>query len=187
MMNGRRIFQCLLAVMCGFSAAGYGQDTAVHEATAVDQLRAADGAAQGRPWRMDLTPAQWIWMPCERTLSNTFVLFRKDLMLSEKPIRATGWISADSRYRLTVNGERVQWGPAPCDPRQLDVDPCDFTALLQPGRNTLGAEVLFYGLGDGTWAAGKPGFIFYGLLEYADGRRETVVSDTSWQIGRAHV
>ena len=48
------------------------------------------------------------------------------------PARVSGWVTADSRYRFTVNGRRVQWGPAPSDPRQLDVDPIDLTPYLQP-------------------------------------------------------
>ncbi len=95
-----------------------------------------DGESDTRwiPHRVDLAPAQWIWLPSERTLPNSFVLFRKEFELAEKPMRAVGWMTADSRYRLTVNGQRVQWGPAPCDPRQLDVDPIDLTALLRPGK-----------------------------------------------------
>ncbi len=170
------------------SLAGYGQEMSPKTVSEVNALRAETLAASGQPLRMTLDPARWIWMPCKRTLSNTFVLFRKEVVLEEMPVRARGWITADSRYRLTVNGKRVQWGPAPCDPRQLDVDPCDFTALLQPGKNVLGAEVLFYGLGDGTWPAGKPGFIFNASLDYADGHSETIVSDSSWQAlpDRAH-
>lgn len=146
------------------------------------------GMTPGRPAKVTMAPAKWIWMPCERTLSNTFVLFRKELNLSEAPVRASGWVTADSRYRLTVNGKRVQWGPAPCDPRQWDVDPCEFAALLKPGKNVVCAEVLYYGLGDGTWPAGKPGFIFNARLEFEGGRVENVVSDASWQVlpDRAH-
>ncbi len=101
---------------------------------------------------------------------------------------ATGWITADSRYRLTVNGRRIQWGPAPSDPRWLDADPVDLTSALQPGLNVLGAEVLFYGHGDGTWPAGKPGFICRIEIEHADGSVERIVSDSSWQacLDRAH-
>ena len=155
---------------------------------ALNQLRADDATAAAQPTPMTMAPAQWIWMPSDRTLSNTFALFRKELDLKEAPVRALGWITADSRYRLSVNGQRVQWGPAPCDPRQLDVDPCDLTALFKPGKNVVGAEVLFYGLGDGTWAAGKPGFIFHAVLEFKDGHKETLVSDKSWQVllDRAH-
>jgi hypothetical protein len=55
-----------------------------------------------QPRRIDLTPARWIWLPSERTLPNSFVLFRRELRLSDAPERAAGWITADSRYRLTV-------------------------------------------------------------------------------------
>ena len=141
-----------------------------------------------RPWRIDLAPARWIWLPSQRTLPNTFLLFRRELTLSGPPRRATGFITADSRYLLTVNGRRVQWGPAPCDPRSLDADPVDLTALLTPGKNVLGVEVLHYGHGDGTWPAGKPGLIFHLVIEEADGHRQQIVSDPSWQvtIDRAH-
>ena len=158
----------------------------VDEADAI--VASPDAAARWRPYRMSLAPAQWLWLPAARTLPNTFVLFRRDIELPDRPRKAAGWITADSRYRLTVNGTRVQWGPAPCDPREMDVDPFDVTSLLRPGKNTIGVEVLYYGLGDGTWPAGKPGMIFSLAIEQADGRRQRIVSDSSWQmmIDRAH-
>jgi len=130
---------------------------------------------------LNLSPARWIWYPSERTLQNTFVLFRRQLDLPEKPLRAKGWVLADGRYRLEVNGQRVQWGPAPCDPRWLEVDPMDLTELLQAGANTLGAQVLYYGQGDGTWPVGKCGFIFWLEIETAGGAKQTIVSDETWQ------
>ena len=141
-----------------------------------------------RPVAVDLEPARWIWIPSGRTLSNTFVLFRKEIEVKGSLKSATGWITADSRYLLSVNGQRVQWGPAPCDPRHGDVDPIDLTATLVEGKNVIGCEVLFYGLGDGTSPAGKPGFLFYLTLEYEGGRKEIITSDQNWQVklDRAH-
>ena len=158
----------------------------VAEADAI--VASGETAARWQPYRMSMAPAQWLWLPAARTLPNTFVLFRRDIELKDQPRKAAGWITADSRYRLTVNGRRVQWGPAPCDPRELDVDPFDVTSLLRPGKNTIGVEVLYYGLGDGTWPAGKPGMIFDLAIEQADGRRERIVSDPSWRmmIDRSH-
>lgn len=129
----------------------------------------------------DLAPARWLWLPSGRTPQNTFVLFRRTLRLEDRPKRATGWISADSRYRLEVNGRRVQWGPAPADPRWPEADPVDLTGQLQHGENVIGAAVLFYGVGDGTWPIGKPGFLFWLEMEHADGRVEKLVSDADWQ------
>lgn len=109
---------------------------------------------------MDLAPARWIWLPSERTLANTFVLFRRTVRLDSVPAKVPGWILADSRYRLFVNGARVQWGPAPHDPRHAEVDPVELAPWLQVGENVIGVEVLFYGHGEGTWPFGKPGLLF---------------------------
>jgi hypothetical protein len=138
--------------------------------------------------RVDLSPARWIWLPSERTLANSFVLFRREIELGAAPSSARGFVSADSRYRLYVNGRRVQWGPAPCDPRSYEADPVDLARWLVPGRNVIAAEVLFYGHGDGTWPLGKPGFAFALRVEEPGGRVSELVSDESWRVflDRAH-
>ncbi len=131
---------------------------------------------------LDLSPAKWIWLPSGRTLHNTFLFFRKTFSLTEIPTKATGWILGESRYKLYLNSQRIQWGPAPFDPRWSEADPIDFTNKLTLGENVIGSEVLYYGFGDGTMPIGKPGFIFYLQLEYASGKKETIVSDTTWQV-----
>jgi alpha-L-rhamnosidase len=130
---------------------------------------------------LDLSPAKWIWYPGDRVLPNTFILFRRALDLKSKPRKATGWIHGESRYLLEVNGKRVQWGPAPNDPRWPEVDPLDLTDKLTAGENVIGTTVLYFGHGDSTWPMGRPGFIFKLEIEYEDGTKETVVSDnTTW-------
>jgi hypothetical protein len=138
--------------------------------------------------RVDVAPARWIWLPCARTLPNTFVLFRREVEIEGEVASARGWVSADSRYRLLVNGRRVQWGPAPCDPRSYEADPVDLTRWLVRGRNVIAAEVLYYGLGDGTWPFGKPGFLLALRVEDAGGRVHEVVTDGTWRalLDRAH-
>jgi alpha-L-rhamnosidase len=131
---------------------------------------------------IDLSPARWLWLPCERTLANTFVLFRREVVVDGPLVSARGWVSADSRYRLYVNGRRVQWGPAPCDPRSYEADPLDLAPWLRRGRNVVGAEVLFYGHGEGTWPLGKPGFLFALRVEDETGRVQEVYSDSSWRV-----
>lgn len=128
-----------------------------------------------RSTALDLSPAKWIWYPASRTLQNTFVLFRKDIVLDKKPHKAIGWILADSRYRLFVNGKRIQWGPAPSDPRWQEADPIDLTAFLTEGKNVIAVEVCFFGSGDGTHPMGKPGFILN-----LDMDQEKLVTDASW-------
>jgi len=146
---------------------------------AIAPIPAPENPPPGLP---DLSPARWIWYPSGRTLPNTFVLFRRELNLAASPRRATGWIAADSRYRLEINGERAQWGPPPSDPRWAEADPLDLTRLLRPGPNVIGVTVLSYGMGDGTWPIGKPGFLFWLEIEDADGRVERLVSNDSWKV-----
>jgi alpha-L-rhamnosidase len=168
----------------GFVLAGSETPAA---AAPLPQLAAAEApplalpSPHSSPPALDLNPAKWIWYPSGRTLANTVVLFRRVLDLPAKPVRAQGWILGESRYKLNLNGERVQWGPAPSDPRWTEVDPLDLAERLRAGRNVLGAQVLFYGHGDGTWPAGKPGFLFQLELEFPDGSRQQVVSDEGWQ------
>ncbi len=134
---------------------------------------------------LNLSPAEWIWYPAGRTLCNTMVLFRRALKLAAPVKKASGWIVADSRYRLFVNGKRIQWGPAPCDPRWVEADPLNLTEALKEGENVIGVEVLYYGLGDGTWPIGKPGFLCNLEIELQDGSIVKIVSDRSWQTNLA--
>ncbi len=130
---------------------------------------------------LDFSPARWIWYPFGRFLHNSFVLLRREFELPAPPRAARGWILADSRYLLRVNGRRVQWGPAPCDPRWLEADPLDLAPYLVAGKNVLATECLYYGSGDGTSPMGKPGFICRLKIECTDGTTLLLVSDRSWQ------
>jgi alpha-L-rhamnosidase len=132
--------------------------------------------------------AHWIWLPSQRTLPNTFVLFRREFTLHYVPDTVSGWITAESRYRLTVNGKRVQWGPAPTDPRHTELDPFDIAPYLQPGANVIGVEVLYYGHGDGTWIPTKPGFLCHLQLEPGSSPEPDLSTDDRWlvMLDRAH-
>ncbi|HEX8372732.1 MAG TPA: alpha-L-rhamnosidase N-terminal domain-containing protein [Chthoniobacterales bacterium] len=136
----------------------------------------------GQP--IDLTPARWLWFPGERTLQNTVVLFRREFSLDQVPVQAVGWLAADSRYRLYINGQRVQSGPAPCDPRDQEADPVDLAGFLVSGPNTIGIEVLYFGVGDGTWPLGLPGLLFSLEILSLNGQRLHVTSDATW---RCHI
>ncbi len=131
------------------------------------QLKATD---------LDLSPAKWIWYPSERTLQNTFILFRKEINIDRDHVNAKGWVIADSRYQLFVNGQRVQWGPAPFDPRWQEADPVDISGYLKPGKNVIGCQVLYYGVGDGTSPLGMPGFL---MRINIDG--EEIITDSTWK------
>ncbi|MGZ0655294.1 alpha-L-rhamnosidase-related protein [Coraliomargarita sp. W4R53] len=131
--------------------------------------------------KIDFSPANWLWLPGERTLPNTQVVFRRIVEVSGQVKKAEGWIFADSRYLLKVNGERVQWGPAPADPRWPEADPVEIALLLQPGRNEITVDVLWFGYGEGTYVPSNPGFILKMEIEDVVGIHE-LVSDTDWEM-----
>ncbi len=137
--------------------------------------------------KIDLSPAKWIWVPSERTLPNTFVLFRKEFRLDKKPIDCKGKILANSRYKLFLNGQRIQWGPAPSDPRYPEVDPIDLKDICKKGKNTIGVEVLYYGHGEGTWVMGKPGFIMKLNIIFKSSSK-LIYTNENWKchIDRSH-
>lgn len=130
-----------------------------------------------------IAPAKWIWLPSERTLPCTFVLFRKEFVLESIPNFARGWIAADSRYVLYVNGSRVQFGPAPHDPRHAEADPVNIRQYLRTGKNVIAIHVMFYGQGDGTWPTGKPGLMFR-----VTAGKEIIATDKTWlcSVDRGH-
>jgi hypothetical protein len=94
-----------------------------------------------------------------------------------------GWIAADSRYLLFVNGQRVQWGPAPHDPRHAEADPLPVKPYLKEGRNCIAVHVLHYGRAEGTYPFGKPGL----LIKLQLGAQE-VITDSKWTccVDRSH-
>ena len=126
---------------------------------------------------LDLAPAKWILYPSARTLQNTFILFRKVVKIDSGNVQAKGWIIADSRYQLFVNGKRVQWGPAPSDPRWQEADSVDIGKFLLKGKNVISCQVLFYGSGDGTSPLGIPGFLM--KLEIEDSE---IITDQTWKV-----
>ena len=89
----------------------------------------------------------WIWLPDwsrEDDADARIVYFRKKFvpedLLPSLPVR----ITADSRYKLYVNGTFVQEGPAKGDLEQWFVDTADLAPFLRAGENVVLAEVLRY-------------------------------------------
>ena len=126
---------------------------------------------------IDLAPAKWIWVNSQRTLPNTFGLFKKIFNIKKAVKSATMTVLGSSRYLATINGKRVAWGPAPADPRYEEADCIDITSFLTQGDNSLFFKVCFFGFGDGTWVCGAPGLIYNIKINYFDGSEDIIISD----------
>lgn len=90
----------------------------------------------------------WIWTPdwtAEDKQEPRIVYFRKGLALDKLPDSMPVRITADSRYKLYVNGIFVQKGPQKAlDLKEWFVDSVELAPYLCAGENVIAVEVLRY-------------------------------------------
>lgn len=72
------------------------------------------------------------------------VNFVRHITLESSPTRATLHFSADTRYKLFVNGVRVAVGPTRSSPLIWYYDTLNIAPYLKPGKNDIRFEVLRY-------------------------------------------
>ncbi len=131
--------------------------------------------------------------------------YRKEFATAKTVRRATIYSTALGIYELHLNGERVgdaYFAPGWSDYQQRAYyNTYDVTALVKQGANVLGAWVAegwysgYIGFGlltkIGTEAIGRytygktPALMAQLEIEYADGSRQRVVTDTSWKVSGA--
>ncbi|KAI0123934.1 Six-hairpin glycosidase-like protein [Xylariales sp. AK1849] len=127
--------------------------------------------------------AKWIWVPDfdDAAAKGQFVLFRKTFRVKEK---ATDdillHVSADTRYRLYLNGKRVSFGPCKSYLTHWNYETVNIAPFLREGNNVLAAKVLrFSTVHDGCLSmvrSALPGFILH--CELSD---MNLHSDVSWK------
>ncbi len=128
--------------------------------------------------------SSWVWVS-PHPERNAYYHARRRFRLPWKPRRAVVWATADSRYRLWVNGRPVSRGPARCFPERQAVDAVDVTARLRRGWNVL--ALLVHQYGESTFAyvhRGGSGFLLQAEIEGPRGER-IVIDDTGWRVRRS--
>ena len=127
--------------------------------------------------------AVWIGSDHAFDLREVYLRFRSpaEWQLAQKPTSAVLSITADSRYKLWVNGRFVSRGPARCQPHAQAVDHLEIADHLQAGRNVLAVQV--YQPGYSHFAYVHRGMA--GMLAelVCDGRSE-LVTDSTWRTRR---
>ena len=80
----------------------------------------------------------WIWSPSwgkEDEEIPGLLYFRKEIELGDLPVEGTLNISADTRYKLYVNGTLVAVGPCKGDRQVWYFDTVDIAPYLKKGKN----------------------------------------------------
>jgi len=131
--------------------------------------------------------AQWIDAgPGISTESFGRVFFLRKTFVTQAPesFRRV-YVSADSKYKLWLNGVPAARGPARFDPNHQMYDTLDLSSLVTPGTNVLAAEVIYWGPGEPS----RGGPIFQVSARPAFVLQSTEVkTDKSWKalISPAH-
>jgi hypothetical protein len=93
-----------------------------------------------KPWT-----ARWISAPDSPAFDFGVYHFRRAFELASAPQTFVVHVTADNRYQLFVNGERVAWGPARGDLYHWRYETVDIARHLRAGSNTLAAVVWNFG------------------------------------------
>ena len=146
---------------------------------------------ENRNWR-----ASWIRVQdrsgSAQSASQEVCCYRRTFVVPEAGGRLVVRVSADSRYRLYLNGESVSVGPCKGDGKTHYYETADLTPQLKPGVNALAAKVVHYrqsqpyAFGDGpvsVWRSATGAFLLEGELLEASGVGviETLHSDERWK------
>ena len=141
----------------------------------------------------DWKNAQWIWQQKDGP-SNTWMSFRKTVVLDEVPDQVEAFISVDSKFWLWINGEMVLFegglsrGPSQAGEwdRKNKITPANswyetvnIKPYLKRGENTIAILVWYWGreTHKGTHIDSKKGGLLFSSLI----GKQKVVSDASWK------
>ncbi|WP_337176003.1 alpha-L-rhamnosidase N-terminal domain-containing protein [Paludisphaera sp.] len=143
--------------------------------------------AKGGDWTAPDRPltASWIWLDQEaENPYNQTILARKEFT-ADLPMRGRIRVTADSFYRLSINGRWVNDGPGRAWPEHFQYDDFDVTAYLRDGVNEISVVARYYGVGDFHLVPKRPGLLVQLDLRQADERTVTVASDETWRVAPA--
>ena len=124
---------------------------------------------------------QWIWIA--HPTPSVPVRFRRSISLDTVPSHVWSWITAETRYRVWVNGVLVGRGPADAG-RDYDSGPCgpwfedrrDLAKFFKVGSNCIAFEVFDKPLVSSDAETGHPGI----KANFNFDGRFTLGTDSSW-------
>ncbi len=133
---------------------------------------------------MDLS-AQWIWNARQDYQSYNDTIVARKTFSAPAVRHARMAITADTRYRLFINGTWVNDGPCRSWPAHYQYDELDVTDHLRPGENEIRVIAKYFGVGTFHQIPQQAGLLVQLDVVPAEGAPFSVVSDASWEVADA--
>lgn len=128
--------------------------------------------------------AKWISTEKCQSTTNTWLMFRKDILVNEVPRSIVARIASDTKYWLWINGYLVVFegglkrGPAP---HSTYYDEVELSHYLKKGDNSIALLVWHFGKdGFSHCNSGKAGLFFEAIAD-----KLQIVSDATWRCSLA--
>jgi alpha-L-rhamnosidase len=125
--------------------------------------------------------AQWIWAQQSDVHGYNQTIFARKSFRAEACSKATLKITADSWYRVMVNGQWVNDGPSRAWPEHFQYDVLDVSTYLTQGQNEIQVIARYYGTGDFHRVPRQAGLIAELTLLLPNGKTQKVATDASWE------
>ncbi|MBU0477414.1 hypothetical protein KKC91_02465 [bacterium] len=130
-------------------------------------------------FRKFVQSAKWIWYDSPSyDLVNSWMQTRKTFYLKKVPKTSIVYVTADTQYRLYVNGIYINRGPARGFQESWSYDNVNITPFLKKGRNVIAA--LVHNLGISTFQYIHQGYAGFLLAGKADD--EEISTNQSWRV-----
>jgi alpha-L-rhamnosidase len=126
--------------------------------------------------------AKWIWH-CEDEGQNYnhTVIAKRSVFLPDCSAAVFSF-TADSYYRLFINGQWLCDGPCRSWPEHFQYDRIDVATYLKSGINHFSIIARHYGVGDFHSVCKRPGLLAQLDIRTRSGRSMAVISDDKWKI-----
>jgi len=133
-----------------------------------------DSTLLSEPW-----PAQWVASPEADVEAYGVYHFRRTITLDAAPDSFVVHTSADNRYQLFVNGERVRTGPARREVSNWRFETTDLAPHLEVGSNVLAAVVWNFGA---HWPVAQFSHRTGFLLQAKGEAHAALNTDDAWRV-----
>ncbi len=148
---------------------------AVWQITKTSPTAAHKSVLRGAPVAGENPSAKWIWANATgKAEAGETLTFRKPIELKESPLTASAVISVDNGYEIFLNGTSLG--------KDDDLRTAEVVSLatLKAGKNSV--LIVANNAGNGP---NKAGVYFEAKLTFADGTKQTVITDDSWEWSKA--